>query len=401
MQIFLLSSFPSFSSRGLYAIYSMYILPRFIRNFSPFKRSFSPHIFEATLESQQQRPVELPHEITKMLGSLKNDILESLMERTMMNGLATSTDNPFKFTKELREMSRYYFDKGGKMIRPTISLLMSAACNQQIASTNSSVDISLNQYRIAIVAEMIHSATLVHDDVIDESNTRRGQPTTNARWGNKRAILIGDFILARATKVLCSIGQPQVIETMAAIVEDLVKGELMQLNSPPQSKNARFKHYMTKTFYKTGSLFSNSCKSAAMLSGCSESTQQLASEFGQNLGLAFQLIDDVLDYVASAAELGKPTASDLRLGLATCPVLFAADEFPELDPLIERRFSQPGDVEKALELVKRSNGLQNSRELARQHGEAAIENIRQLLPHRGQIHDCLVNSVLRQLGREK
>uniref|UniRef100_A0A915P5T1 Decaprenyl-diphosphate synthase subunit 1 n=3 Tax=Meloidogyne TaxID=189290 RepID=A0A915P5T1_9BILA len=380
----------------------MYILPRFIRNFSPFKRSFSPQIFEAIVEPQQQHPVELPNEVTKMLGSLKDDILESLMERTMMNGLATYTDNPFKFTKELREMSRYYFDKGGKMIRPTISLLMSAACNQQMASsTNSIADISLNQYRIAIVAEMIHSATLVHDDVIDESNTRRGQPTTNARWGNKRAILIGDFILARATKVLCSIGQPQVIETMAVIVEDLVKGELLQLNSPPQSKNARFKHYMTKTFYKTGSLFSNSCKSAAMLSGCSESTQHLASEFGRNLGLAFQLIDDVLDYVASASELGKPTASDLRLGLATCPVLFAADEFPELDPLIERRFSQPGDVEKALELVKCSNGLQNSRKLARQHGEAAIENIRQLLPQRGQIHDCLVNSVLRQLERQR
>lgn len=380
----------------------MYILPRFIRNFSPFKRSFSPQIFEAIVESQQQHPVELPNEVTKMLSSLKDDILESLMERTMMNGLATYTDNPFKFTKELREMSRYYFDKGGKMIRPTISLLMSAACNQQMASsTNSIADISLNQYRIAIVAEMIHSATLVHDDVIDESNTRRGQPTTNARWGNKRAILIGDFILARATKVLCSIGQPQVIETMAVIVEDLVKGELLQLNSPPQSKNARFKHYMTKTFYKTGSLFSNSCKSAAMLSGCSESTQHLASEFGRNLGLAFQLIDDVLDYVASASELGKPTASDLRLGLATCPVLFAADEFPELDPLIERRFSQPGDVEKALELVKCSNGLQNSRKLARQHGEAAIENIRQLLPQRGQIHDCLVNSVLRQLERQR
>ncbi|KAF7638680.1 Thioredoxin domain-containing protein [Meloidogyne graminicola] len=318
----------------------MYILPKFIRNFSPFKRSFSPHIFEATLEPQQQYTVELPNEITKMLGSLKDDILESLMDHTMINGLKSYTDSPFKFTKELREMSRYYFDKGGKMIRPTISLLMSAACNQQMtSSTNSIVDINLNQYRIAIVAEMIHSATLVHDDVIDESNTRRGQPTTNARWGNKKAILIGDFILARATKVLCSIGQPQVIETMAAIVEDLVKGELMQLNSLPQSKNARFKHYMMKTFYKTGSLFSNSCKSVAMLS--------------------------------------------------------------ELDSLIERRFSQSGDLEMALELVKRSNGLQSSRELARKHGEAAIGNINQLLPQKGQIHDCLVNCVLRQLERER
>lgn len=114
---------------------------------------------------------------------------------------------------------------------------------------------------------MIHTASLVHDDVIDKANLRRGQLTVNARWGNRQAVLAGDFILARATKLLCTIGDPEVISTMASIVEDLVKGELMQLSTPIDSDpNDRFQNYLLKSFYKTASLFANSCKSVAVLS---------------------------------------------------------------------------------------------------------------------------------------
>jgi decaprenyl-diphosphate synthase subunit 1 len=187
---------------------------------------------------------------------------------------------------------------------------------------------------------------------------------------------------------------------MAEIVEDLVKGELMQLTAPSDLDAAkRFQHYLTRTFYKTASLFANSCQSVAMLSECNEDAQRDASEFGRNLGLAFQLIDDLLDYVASSAELGKPAASDLKLGLATCPVLFAAQEYPQLNTLINRRFAEKGDVEKAYEIVLQSKGLQQTRELAKKHCEAAV-NIAQKFPS-NRSRDCLIDIAIAQLDRNR
>lgn len=138
----------------------------------------------------------------------------------------------------MQVMAKYYFDQGGKLLRPTVSLLMSQACNQTRGDKqlNEEIDrIRANQYRIAMVSEMIHTASLVHDDIIDESDMRRGQPTVNARWGNRQAVLVGDYILARATRVLCEIGIPEVISVMAEVVEDLVQGELMQLTVPSKS----------------------------------------------------------------------------------------------------------------------------------------------------------------------
>ncbi|KAE9547802.1 hypothetical protein FO519_008989 [Halicephalobus sp. NKZ332] len=323
-----------------------------------------------TSEKKNATP-KLPTSIVKRLKSLQVDIISTILEqsdstKSLVNFSSISATN---FAKNLQEMAKYYFDQGGKLFRPTVSLLMSSACSQTTKPTCSEDEfIDLNQYRIAMVAEMIHTASLVHDDVIDESDTRRGQPTVNARWGNRQAVLVGDFILARATKVLCSIGDPPVISTMAEIVEDLVQGELMQLTAPNDlDPNQRFQHYMTKTFYKTGSLFANSCKSVAMIAGCKEEVQKEAFEYGRNLGLAFQLVDDMLDYVASSAMLGKPSLNDLKQGLATCPVLFAAKEYPELNVLITRRFKNDGDVEKALNIVMNSDGLLQTKKLAKKH----------------------------------
>ncbi|KAI1730676.1 polyprenyl synthetase domain-containing protein [Ditylenchus destructor] len=252
-----------------------------------------------------------------------------------------------------------------------------------------------------MVSEMIHTASLVHDDVIDESDIRRGRPTANARWGNRQAVLVGDFILARATKVLCTIGQPKVISTMAEIVEDLVKGELMQLTCPDNlGTKERFQHYLQRTFYKTGSLFANSCKSVAMLAGLDENQQRDSFEFGRNLGLAFQLIDDVIDYISTTQISGKPTVTDLKLGLATCPALYAAQEHPELNDLINRRFSNDGDVETAFEIIMNSNGITKSKELAKTHCQNAID-LAQKLPNGQRVRDCLIEIVQAQLQRNR
>ena len=134
------------------------------------------------------------------------------------------------------------------------------------------------------------------------------------------------------------------------VLLDLVQGEFMQMGSK-EDENERFSHYIHKSFKKTASLIAYTCKAVALLSGANQGFQEAAFQYGRNLGIAFQLVDDLLDFVSSQAELGKPAAADLKLGLATAPVLFACEKFPDLNIMIMRRFSEPGDVEKAYEAV--------------------------------------------------
>lgn len=352
----------------------------------------------------------IPDEISQRLKTLSSDIITILLnpeynafQQPNIDQLQAVISN---FPKNLHEITHYYFNQGGKLLRPTVSLLMSDACNESTFNMrpNKQLDLdvlNLNQYRIAMIAEMIHTASLVHDDVIDKADTRRGKPTVNARWGNRQAVLAGDFILARATKVLCTIGNPTVISTMASIVEDLVKGELMQLSVPTDGDaENRFQHYMLKSFYKTASLFANSCKSVALLSCCPDEVQKRAFDFGLNLGLAFQLTDDLLDYVSDSEELGKPTANDLKLGLATAPTLFAAQEHPELNSLINRKFSQDGDAEQAYKIVIGSSALDKTRGLIQKHCQIAAD-LADSLNSGGPASKLLVDLALSQIDRRK
>ncbi|KAI6241296.1 Thioredoxin [Aphelenchoides fujianensis] len=365
----------------------------------------------ATPEVDQQQTAELmarlPEKITRRLKSLTSDIVRILLSpehNSSTQSSALTAAAVLRLPKNLQDITHYYFQKSGKLLRPTVTLLMSDVCNGNALKAGHEGDaelLDLNQYRIAMITEMIHTASLVHDDVIDEADTRRGKPTVNARWGNRQAVLTGDYILARATNILSTIGHPKVISTMASIVEDLVRGELMQLVAPKEDDpNARFQDYMTKTFYKTASLFANSCKSVAMLSTKSTDIQEKAFQFGRDLGLAFQLTDDVLDYVSTSSELGKPAYSDLRHGLATAPVLFAAQELPQLNALINRRFNQSGDVEEAYECVQRSSALEKTRDLIKKHCQSAASIAHEL--HTGsQAADVLEELALSQIDRQR
>ncbi|CAO3620737.1 unnamed protein product [Cunninghamella blakesleeana] len=240
------------------------------------------------------------------------------------------------------------------------------------------------QRRLAEITEMIHTASLLHDDVIDASLTRRNLPSANASFGNKMAVLGGDFLLARASVALARLRNPECIEIMATCIANLVEGEFLQLKNMSSSKGNKnehqstFDHYMEKTYMKTGSLIAQSCKASAVLGGCQEHVKELAFAYGRHLGLAFQLIDDMLDFTVSAADLGKPAGADLKLGLATAPVLFAWEEYPELEVLIKRKFNKEGDAEKARQLVYNSNGLKKTMDLAKEHCDLAIEAIQQL-----------------------
>jgi geranyl diphosphate synthase len=158
-----------------------------------------------------------------------------------------------------------------------------------------------------------------------------------------------------------------------------VKGEILQISGPDSyGDHAAFDYYLKKTYYKTGSLMANSCKAEALLAGCDEEVQEIAFLYGKHIGLAFQLVDDLLDYEGCEKSLGKPALNDLRSGLATAPVMFAQKEFPELQKLMGRKFAAPGDIDKAIEFVNMSSGLTRTRQLAIAHAEAGVREIMKL-----------------------
>ncbi|XP_064410769.1 decaprenyl-diphosphate synthase subunit 1 isoform X2 [Latimeria chalumnae] len=277
---------------------------------------------------------------------------------------------------EFTDICSYYFDGKGKAIRPMIVVLMARACN---AHHNDSREMLLGQRSIAMIAEMIHTASLVHDDVLDDSDTRRGKTTVNRIWGERMAILVGDFILSVSSMALARIGNSAVVSILSQVIEDLVRGEFMQLGSK-DDESERFAHYLEKTFKKTASLIANSCKAVSILGSSDPEVHEIAYQYGKNVGIAFQLIDDVLDFTSCANQLGKPAAADLKLGLATGPVLFACQQFPELNALIMRRFSLAGDVERAWQYVLQSDGVQQTTYLAQQYCNEAIRQISKLQP---------------------
>lgn len=286
----------------------------------------------------------------------------------------------------LDTVSKYYSQSEGKYVRPTLVLLMSQAtaltakASRQISVPSRDVDTNISpaavladanpsspltsppttedtsdttvlptQRRLAEITELIHTASLLHDDVIDHSISRRGAPSANVEFGNKMAVLAGDFMLGRASVALARLRDPEVTELLATVIANLVEGEFMQLkNTASNERNPVWSeeivdYYLQKTYLKSASLISKSCRAAALLGDCTPDVVEAAYQYGKNLGLAFQLVDDMLDYTVSGQELGKPAGADLELGLATAPLLFAWKDNKELGKLVGRRFAEEGD----------------------------------------------------------
>ncbi|KAJ6913797.1 solanesyl diphosphate synthase 3 [Populus alba x Populus x berolinensis] len=339
---------------------------------------------------------------------------------------------------KLASAAEYFFKMGvhGKRFRPTVLLLMATALNVRILETETgSVGDALTteprkrQQSIAEITEMIHVASLLHDDVLDDAETRRGIGSLNLVMGNKRAlhldlyvhksleaiflcnfrslrgcrwystgsesateqqlhktfpyiigqvaVLAGDFLLSRACVALASLKNTEVVSLLATAVQHLVTGETMQMTSTSEQR-CSMEHYMQKTYYKTASLISNSCKAIAVLAGQTTEVAMLAFEYGKNLGLAYQLIDDVLDFTGTSASLGKGSLSDIRHGIVTAPLLFAMEEFPQLRSVIDQGFDKPENIDAALEYLGKSRGIQRTRELAAKHvnlAAAAIDSL--------------------------
>ena len=261
---------------------------------------------------------------------------------------------------------------GGKYFRPTCVMLMGECCNVGHAT-------NYRQREIALITELIHVASLIHDDVLDDSETRRTLQTVNSCYNDKVAILTGDYIIARATSKLAQLGCSETITILSSVIRDLIKGEIHQLNRRSSDLEQQLALYVDKSYLKTASLIAHGCQAVA-LNSARPHHQTAAYQFGRNLGIAHQLTDDLLDYISTSEALGKEAGTDLKLGLATAPVLYAAAEHAELRSLIARDFSERGDVELALRMVEDSNGIVRSRELARMYGDKALKDLDTLPP---------------------
>jgi all-trans-nonaprenyl-diphosphate synthase len=263
--------------------------------------------------------------------------------------------------------AEHLFEAKGKSMRPALVLLVSRA-------TMSDRDITSRHRRLAEITEMIHTASLVHDDVIDSADLRRGMPTVNNSFGNRIAVLAGDFLFAQASWYLANLDDLEVVKLLSKVITDFAEGEIRQ-SLTAFDGDLSLEDYLEKSFYKTASLMAGSAKAAGVLSGVGQVQAEQLFNFGKHFGIAFQVVDDILDFTSSTETLGKPAGSDLKQGNLTAPVLFALEEYPQLRGLIDREFSEVGDIEKALELVHNSGGISRSRDLAKTHVKSALTAI--------------------------
>ncbi len=277
--------------------------------------------------------------------------------------LARQTSAAFQ---PVSEITSYLLGGGGKRLRPAL-LLLSA---RYAGRTNSESAI-----RLAAVVELLHSATLIHDDVIDSANTRRGRPSANSRWGNHRSVLAGDWLYMLSFQMALEERNFRILDILIDLTQKMVEGELIQLEKIGRI-DVTEEDALRLATYKTACLFSGCARLGAVLGGMEDASEEALAEYGRYAGLAFQLVDDVLDFTASAEQLGKPVLSDLKEGKVTLPLIYAMEnghrDARELVARVleEKEFSsvQPETI---VALVQESGALERARNLAHDYARRA------------------------------
>jgi geranylgeranyl pyrophosphate synthase len=318
--------------------------------------------------------------------------------REHISSLVSKAENPI-----LHHAASYVLQGQGKLLRPALVSLMShavvplAASEAFLANPIGDLDdVSVHPagaghpiphirrfLRLAEVTELIHTASLVHDDVIDNSPTRRGRPALHVDQGIKNAVLAGDFLLARASYWIATLETPEIVILMTKALENLTEGEILQAEGCFDIPT-----YETKSYCKTASLIDHSLASTAVLAAwgfpnsVSDNREYVAaaSSYGRHLGIAFQIVDDCLDITGSEENLGKPKLADMREGIATLPVLLAAQVDARVDAAMRRRFAAEGDVQLCVESLERNGSVTKALELADGHCRQAIAALQALHP---------------------
>lgn len=291
----------------------------------------------------------------KMMYSFLNsdiDIIEKTLEETIQ------ADSLL-----LRQASLHTLQAGGKRIRPVFVLL---------AGKFGSYDIEVLKH-VAVALELIHMASLVHDDVIDDAELRRGKPTIKTKWGNKVAMYTGDYILALSLEVITNINYPDVHKILSKTIVEVCIGEIEQIKDKYRF-NQNFRDYLRRIKRKTALLIATSCQLGAIASGASESVHKRLFRFGYYVGMSYQIIDDILDFTSNEKTLGKPAGGDLLQGNITAPVLFAMENDgirSEIEKVNEN-MDRP-QIEKIISLIKQSGAIEKSMALSNLYLEKALK----------------------------
>ncbi|KAL5731869.1 tRNA dimethylallyltransferase [Ranunculus cassubicifolius] len=263
------------------------------------------------------------------------------------------------------------FSAGGKRMRPALVFLVSRAT----AEMKNLTDVTPKHRRLAEIIEMIHTASLIHDDVLDDSSVRRGKETIHQIYGTRVAILAGDFMFAQSSWYLANLENLEVIKLISQVIKDFASGEIKQASSLFDC-DVTLEEYLMKSYYKTASLIAASTKGAAIFSGVDTKICEQMYEFGKNLGLSFQVVDDILDFTQSEEQLGKPAGIDLTKGNLTAPVIFALEKEPKLREIIDNEFSEEGSFDEAVRLIIECGGIIKAQELAKEKADLAVQNLK-------------------------
>jgi octaprenyl-diphosphate synthase len=280
-----------------------------------------------------------------------------------------STDVPL-----VSEVAQYIISAGGKRLRPALLLLVAGALDCQDA----------HRHTLAAVVEFIHTATLLHDDVVDESTLRRGRETANERFGNAASVLVGDFLYSRAFQMMVDVNQMRVMHVLAEATNVIAEGEVLQLMNMHDASLDETA-YLRVIRSKTAKLFEASARLAPILAGASPEVEALCATYGQALGTAFQVIDDVLDYEGDATELGKNLGDDLREGKVTLPIICALRQGTAAQQQLIRQAIEHGDVshlDDIQTIIRQTGALDMARESARIEAQRAIDAAKQLPANR-------------------
>lgn len=261
------------------------------------------------------------------------------------------------------QVGEYIINSGGKRLRPALVVLSAQSFGYS----------GKHHYDLAAVVEFIHTATLLHDDVVDESELRRGRATASALFGNAASVLVGDFLYSRAFQMMVDVGDMRVMQTLADATNTIAEGEVLQLlNCHDASVDAA--NYLRVIHCKTAKLFEAAMRLGAILSRADEGAEQAAALYGMHLGTAFQLVDDVLDYSGDAKEIGKSLGDDLAEGKPTLPLIYAMQHGAPEQAAIVRNAIEQGDLERfaeVLQVVQQTGALDYTRQQAEREAAAA------------------------------
>ncbi len=262
------------------------------------------------------------------------------------------------------QVSHYIVAAGGKRLRPALLLLMCGALGYQ----------GDQRFNLAAVVEFIHTATLLHDDVVDDSTLRRGRATANASFGNPASVLVGDFLYSRAFQMMVDAGDMRIMQTLAEATNIIAEGEVLQLMNMHDASLSE-EGYLRVIRSKTAKLFEASARLAALLAQAPADIEHACADYGQALGTAFQVIDDVLDYDGDAAEMGKNLGDDLREGKATLPLIIAMQRGTAPEQHTIRQAIETGGTEQLPEIiaiVRKTGALQATRDAAAMEAQRAV-----------------------------